>query len=115
MSFYTDNMKQEATYFAPGANNGLGQLDFSGVTPVLIKCRWQNDAVLFRDTQGQQVTSSAIVYPDQAVSVGGYLVQGDETGAGPLDPRGIAGAYEIRQVASSPSLDGTVSLIKAFL
>lgn len=63
MTAYTRNMKQDATYWAPGPNDGFGgQLMLS---PILIKCRWQDQAVLFRDTSGREVTSSAVVYVDR--------------------------------------------------
>lgn len=78
---YTDNMFQEATYWPPGVNDGFGGVTFGA--PVLIMCRWQDNAVLFRDFQGREETSSAIVYPSQPLEVRGYLALGDFTGGVP--------------------------------
>lgn len=108
---WTRNMHQEATYWSPLANDGFGGMTFN--TPIEILCRWQNDAVLFRDTEGREVTSSSIVYPNQELAVRGYLALGDQTAT--PDPRDLADAFEIRQVGQSPSLDATRVLFKAFL
>jgi len=104
-------MNQQATYWAPLANDGFGGMTFD--TPILIMCRWQNDAVLFRDTHGREVTSSSIVYPDQELAVRGYLALGDQTVT--LDPRSLVEAGEIRQLGQSPSLDATRVLHKVFV
>lgn len=114
MTIFARHMPQVATYWPPGVNDATGGLDFSDVEPVLISCRWQDDAELFRDNQGREFTSSAIVYPGVAVQVRGWLALGDATGSGG-HPRGVSGAREIRQVAASPSLTGDETLIKAVL
>ena len=105
-------MTQEATYWPPGVPDGFGGLDFSGCMPVLIMCRWQDDAVLFRDAQGREVTSSSIVYVDRDVAVRGFLVLGDHTTE---LPHRVVGAFEIRQVGKSPLLSESETLYKAFL
>lgn len=116
MLSYARNMHQVATYWAPGVNNGFGKLDFAGIIPVLINCRWQDDAVLFRNAQGQEETSSAIVYPDRELMIEGYLARGDHTETGtPTGPLGVAGAHEIRQVGQSPSLTADEVLYKVYL
>lgn len=109
---YTGGMTQEATYWPPGVPDGFGGLDFSSSTPVRIKCRWQHDAVLFRDVQGREVMSSSIVYVDRDVTVRGFLAPGDHTDEIPLE---VVDAFEIRQVGKSPSLSESETLHKAFL
>jgi hypothetical protein len=113
MGYYTRNMKQQVTYWAPGVNNGFGNLDFSGVERDVFLGRWQDDAVLFRDAQGQEQTSSAVVYLPFAVSERGYLCLGNRISE--LDPTQVDKAYEIRQVSQSPSLDGNTILVKVYL
>lgn len=103
-------MRQTATYWAPGAPDVFGNVSFA--VPVTIKCRWQDKADLFRDANGNQVVSSSVVYPDQAVEVQGYLYLGSSALA---DPRNEKGAKEIRQVGSSPNLRNTQTLNKAWL
>jgi hypothetical protein len=106
-------MNDVATYWAPGVNDGFGNLDFSGVTPVLIACRWQDAQILARDAQGQEFTSQAIVYPDRELAVTGYLARDDATLSS--DPRAVPGAREIHNVGSSPSLSGDEVLFKVML
>lgn len=115
MVAYTKYMKQIATYWAPGTPDGFGSLGFAAVTPVLISCRWQNVTVLFRDNNGNEVTSSAVVYPAQALLMRGYLFEGDETANIETDPRKIAGTFEIRQVGTSPDMKGNEVLNKVWL
>ena len=112
---YTGSMTQEATYWPPGTPDGFGGLDFTASVPVLVMCRWQNDAVLFRDAQGREITSSAVVYPDRELALRGFIALGDLTSSGAGTPSEAAGAFEVRQVAASPSLAGDEILHKVFL
>lgn len=105
MAVYTRNMRQAATYFPPDGQNGFGDLAFGAAVAVL--CRWQDKADLFRDTQGREVTSSAVVYVSQAVEVGGKLGLGTMTDA--------EDAKEIRQVGASPDLRNSATLVKVWL
>ncbi len=109
---YTESMPDVATYWAPGVPDGFGGIDFSGVVPALIACRWQDATELARDAQGQEFVSNAIVYPDREVAVRGYLARGDV--ASISDPR-EAGAREIRNVSLSPSLTADEVLFKVLL
>lgn len=111
MIAWTRNMTQMATYWAPGDNDGFGGHVMQA--PITLSCRWQEQAVLFRDIEGREVTSSVVVYPDQELAVRGYLALGDQSAT--TDPRDLTVAYEIRQVQQSPSLDGTRVLHKALL
>lgn len=110
MSNYTRNMKQNATYWAPGVNDGFGGVSYSA--PVYILCRWQDKAELFRDSQGREVTSSAVVYPAVTLLNQGYLMLGVSA---ELSPVGIAAAKEIRSTGSSPSLSNNQTLNKVWL
>lgn len=107
------NMTQLATYWAPGKNDAFGNLDFSDIIPVFFLCRWQDDAVLFRDANGQERVSDAIVYPSIEVKIQGYLARGDQTNV--LNPHTLPCASEIRRVGRSPSLSGDLELFKAYL
>lgn len=108
MQTYTRNMRQQATYWPPGQPDGFG-----GTTtgdPVAIRCRWENKAEQFRDALGEEATSSAVVYVDRELVLDGYLTLSEYSGT-PVD----AGARQIRQVQSSPSLDGQRVLHKVML
>lgn len=107
---YTRNMHQTATYWPPGAPDPFGMPTF--LEPVVVKCRWQDKAELFRDPEGRETTSSAVVYPAQPLEAGGYLLLGEST---ELNPKEVPGAREIRQKGSSPSLRNSRVLHKVWL
>lgn len=69
-------------------------------------------AVLFKDAQGQQRTSSAIIYPEHSLGLKGYVKRGTDATDYPV---GLDGAYEILQNGDSPNLTGTITLNKVFI
>lgn len=110
MSNYTRHMKQTLTYWAFVSIDRTGRASFA--SPVQLRCRWQDVAVLFKDAQGQQRTSSAIIYPEYSLGLKGYVKLGADATA---EPVGLAGAYEILQKGDSPNLRGTTTLNKVFV
>jgi len=104
---YTRNLKQDATYWPPGTNDGFGGVSFGAAAP--IKCRWEDKAELFRNAQGQEVTSSAVVYVDRVLAIKGKLALGTFAGTPPVTAR------EIRQVGGSPNLKAARDLNKVWL
>lgn len=107
---YGRNMNQLATYWPPDGQDGFGMPRFSD--PVPVYCRWQDKVELFRDAQGRETTSSAVVYPAQPLEIGGYLLLGKSEAE---DPKKVPGAKEIRQKGASPGLRGRVTLHKVWL
>lgn len=105
---YTDDMPESATYWPPGQNDGFGGTSYGA--PVVIACRWQNKATLFRDNEGREVTSEAVVYVDRALENKGKLHRGESISATPP-----AGSGEIRQTGESPDLDLQDTLHKVML
>ena len=105
---YSRNMRQVATYWARDGNDGFGGVGYAA--PVQVMCRWQDSQVLARDTDGNEFTSSAIVYTATPVSPEGRIALGSFASADP-DPT----SREIRQVGVSPNLRQTVELNKAWL
>lgn len=103
----TRDLKQDATYWPSGSNDGFGGVAYGSA--VAIKCRWQDEAVLFRNAQGQEVMSSAVVYVDRVLAMKGKLSLGTLTGAPPVTAR------EIRQISSSPNVSATHALNKVYL
>lgn len=103
-------MNQTLTYWAFLSSDQFGSPTFSA--PVQVKCRWQDVAVLFKDSQGQQRTSSAVIYPVRSLSLKSYVKRGIDSTPNPV---GLAGAYEILQNGDSPNLSGTVTLNKVFI
>lgn len=107
---FVRRMTQTATYWPPGANAPGGDVSYGA--PVAIKCRWQDKRDLVRSADGQEVSSSAIVYPDRELADKGYLYLGAAVSA---NPRTVIGAREILARGTSPSLDGSVQLHKVWL
>lgn len=110
MTDRTRKMNQSATYWAPGGPDGFGGIVYSDSE--VISCRWQDKAELFRDTQAREVTSSAVVYPEHVLEIGGLLVLGDFYEN--TDPKAV-GAREIRQIGKSPNLRANQDLHKVWL
>lgn len=116
MTPFTQMMEQDATYWPPGQNDGYGTLSFANITPVAIKCRWQAGNELFRNAQGVEVVSNAIVYTNVEVLEQGWLVLGTAAvGATGTDPREIMGSQEVRRAFGSPSLQADEQLYKVML
>ena len=101
---YARNMTQAATYYPPTGQDGFGNLSFGPGEAV--KVRWQDKADLFRDAQGREVVSSAIVYVDQDCAIGGKIGLGSAS---------LNEAREIRNVGRTPGLKGQRTLIKLWL
>lgn len=114
---YTNSLNQVATYWAPLGPDGFGGVLFD--LPIVIACRWQDQRDLVRNNVGQEVVSSAVVYPEMPLQDKGYLVLGDVTDGVDtgdyLDPKDVPGSREIISVASSPDLSGTMQLNKVWL
>jgi len=107
---YANHMKQQLTYWAPLSKNQYNETTFSA--PVTVICRWQDKAVLFRNSDGQEVISSAVIYPVQPLELKGYVKKGVHAD---LEPLGLAGAFEIRWSGDSPNLSGTITLNKVMV
>lgn len=101
-------MRQAATYWPPASNDGFGARGAG--PPEERACRWQNDAELFRDPEGREVASKAVVYVSAPVEVGGWLILGEY--ADPVPP---AEALEVRQIGGSPDLRAVQELHKVYL
>lgn len=107
---YTGNMNESATYWRPPIRDAFDVQTFSA--PVEVAVRWEYKAVMFRDPNGQEAVSNAVVYTAQQVEIGGYLFLGVSAAA---DPRSVVGAAEIRQIGRTMSLRATKRLNKAML
>lgn len=107
---YADSMPQVATYWPPGDPDGFGGVVLGPPRPVM--CRWQNEQKLFRDKQGQDLMSNAIVYVGEALETTGWLALGEFPDG---DPQELEDAWEIRQTSATPSLDGDLTLHKVWL
>ena len=106
MRILTSMLKQACAYWAPGNADGFGGFSYSA--PVWILCRWEDRQEKFIDDNGQEILSRALVYVDQDVEVGGYLILSDDldsSGAVPSDPTDSATeAWQIGRFEKLPTL-----------
>jgi hypothetical protein len=106
-------MRQIATYWPPGQPDGFGGVEY-GPAELLDPgdgngVRWEDKAELFRDADGQEVTSSAVVYLAHDVEIKGRLAVGDRTQDDPVVGR------EIRQRGVVTNLAATIELQQVWL
>lgn len=106
----TTDLNQTATYWARQGTDGLG--GYAYAAPVTIACRWQNTNDMFRDQQGREVVSAAVVYVDREMAIGDYLYLGTSAAA---DPKSVSGSEEIRGYNTSPDLSNSEILVKVML
>lgn len=114
LAAYTRGLNQVAVYWPPGQPDGLGGRAYG--TAVEIRCRWQNVAEVYRSSQGEELTSSSVVYPDRVLEIGGFLALGSfEDDITYTTPGDVDGSREIRQVSASPSLRADKQINKVYL
>lgn len=85
------NLKQKATNWVSTAD-GFGGYTYTA--PVVLDCRWETRFETFRDSQGEEVTSNALVYLSADVKIGSYLFEGVSTA---VDPTTLSEARRVRQ------------------
>ena len=91
---------QDITIWQPGVNDGFGGFTFPA--PTLIKGRWEQKQELFKDPNGEELMSEAIVYVDTDVAIGQYIAEGDQTAV--ADPTTLSDAHRIKQYTKIPDL-----------
>ncbi len=109
MSIVTRNLKQDITHWTV-TSDGFGGFTYS--TPVTQKGRWEDSQILFRNAEGEEVVSDAIVYLSSDVVVEDFLFDGISVVA---DPTTLAEAKQIRQFNKTPDLRNNNEMRKAFL
>lgn len=111
---YTRTLLQTALYWPPGTPDGLGGHSYGDA--VEIACRWQDVAVLFRGSNNEELTSTAVVYVDRVVELKGFLALASFTDdVNYASTPDEVGAREIRQTQVSPSLRAEFQLNKVYL
>lgn len=106
---YAGLRTEDATYWAPGANNGYGGHK-SFDTPVALKVRWQDHREKQIDDDGKEFVSNAIIYTDRELSKNGWLYRGTSVSASPE-----ASAFKIVSTSRSQNPSGTIVVHKVLL
>ena len=102
-------LTQDVTHWV-ATPDGYGGFTFS--PPTVLKGRWEDKAVLFRNPQGVELTSRSVVYLDADVAVEDYLFEGSSTAT---DPTTLATARPVEQFHKTPDLRHVEYERKAFL
>ncbi len=105
------HMHDDVTHWPVTGSDGFGGFTFG--TVVKFKGRWEDKNELFIDINGEQATSSAVVYVPSEVPAGDYLALGDKTAD--ADPTTIDGPFRVRAYQRSTSLSGLRSTMRAVL
>lgn len=98
------------SYWGPPANDGFGGNTFG--SPTVSRGRWQDKQELFVDLAGEEKRSSAMVFVQHDIAVGGYMAFGTFAGS---DPTSVAGARRIEAIESIPALAATEHERRAWL
>lgn len=111
MSWYTRQLESSGcTFWGTSGIDDFGNTQFS--SPVYKDCRWEDKQELFRDDNGNEVMSEAVILLGSSVDIEGYLYHGTSSGS---DPTSIEGAKEIRQYSEIPDIKRNNTLYKAWL
>ncbi len=103
------SLKQTATYWSPGAEDGFGKKTF---TRGERRVRWEDRIEVVTDKKGKEYVSKSRIFSFDSFDLDGYLLLGSSGGA---DPTVVADAFEIHAVSSIPNLRNMKTLYVAYL
>ena len=114
-SFYNNLLVHTAVYWGSPVNAGGGAVTFAD--PVEIDCRWDDRQEKFVNERGEDSISESVVYTNQALALGGYLMRGTLSDLQSDDERPLAYnlARPIRALSAIDSIDGSLTVHTAFL
>jgi hypothetical protein len=110
--------KQTAVYWGNPEPTGTGGYTFDH--PIEIECRWEDKKIVMMDDTGKEIIARSRVFVLQDLDEKGYLYLGEESDLTGLDdypdnPRGIVGAFIIKQFHKAPSLNNPDDYIRTAL
>jgi len=108
-------LSQVCVYWEPDETDEYGKMAFED--PVELPCRWSDANELYVSADGQEKTSSGIIYTAEDVETTGWLWIGEleDLPSDSDDPRTVEHAFEIKKFVKIPALHNDVVLRKAFL
>ena len=109
MSFI-GHLVHDVTHWPVTGSDGYGGFTFG--TPVLLAGRWEQKQELFINQDLEEVLSNAVVYLNTDLSIGDYVVEGDETAV--ADPTTLD-AKRIRGLNRITDLRNVLALRKLWL
>jgi len=110
-----EKCRQTAVYWEVLGADGRGSWSFD--IPVEVKCRWDNTAVEYKDTNGEiKISTAVVLLASDTVLLGGYLYLGTLSDCdNAADPTTLADARPIMQVQSVPVISNRQTIVKAIL
>jgi hypothetical protein len=113
-TFFRSVFHHDAIYWAYLGSDEFGQAILAD--PIQIKCRWQDQEVMFTGGDGAQMLSVAKVYPDRDLTLEGFLMKGtlDDLNSDMLPDYGVS-AFPIRAKEEHPDLRGKRFHLTVFL
>lgn len=109
-------LTEDLVYWPASAKDGFGDETYS--TPYRLKGRIEDKVQVVRDAEAEEVTSMAVAYIEDVVEVNGWLWRGDFedlTASEKADPKTVEDARRIIRYGSSSSVDGLLTIRKAYL
>ena len=103
-------LPQTATYWGAPVPTGFGGTTFD--VPKTLPVRWEEKGEEFIDDDGQERLSRAVVFLEDDVQVGGYLLLGTSI---VVDPTTVDGAEPIQRFSKMPDIRAANYLRKAWL
>jgi len=108
MSWYSDLLRETATYWSPPSRDGYGGYVWSSPSTILSK--WEEVSNLIYASDGSHIVSSTVVYLSIDVVIGGYLYAGSTLLSPPEAARQIISIDTIKSLREQ-----TIICYKAFL
>lgn len=111
MSWLTNNLTQEVTYWAQTTTlDTFGKRTY--LAPVVLLGRWEDKSELITTRSGKEIVSRSNVFLGQDVKNEDYLFEGVSTEADPTD---VVDAFAVKDFRRIPNVAGTEFERRAFL
>lgn len=107
---YSSLLTSTITHWSFSSNDGYGGVSYSAPTQLL--GRWQDEANLFNDTDGEEFVSDAIVYTTTELDCNDWLYLGTSAQANPQNQNK---AYRIRNCQKTQTPNGSIIVYKYIL
>jgi len=108
MSIFSRNLKQCITHWVAKPNSYGGN---SFTAPRELRGRWEDTNLLFRLPSGEEQVSTSIIYLEEDVAIGDYLLLGSSSSEDPI----AVGAKQIKQYMKQPDLRNLEQMRKAII
>ena len=91
------DLPEKCTIWNKGANDGFGGISWLG--PFVVDCRIAYSSQQFTDTNGDQLSSTSLLYTDSdKLHIGSQVYFGESLALSP-----ISAANDVRQISRTPS------------